>query len=162
MSQERWIRITIAAQRLEVIDGSQVIAGYVVSTSSNGAGEQVNSEQTPRGLHTVRDLIGHGAPLGAVFVGRRFTGEVFSSELRTAHPDRDWVLSRVIWLEGVEDGKNRGGDVDTLARCIYIHGTPDTEPIGRPGSHGCIRMRNADVISLFDMAQLGMHVQIDE
>jgi hypothetical protein len=162
MVQGRWIRITMATQLLELLEGSQVLASYRVSTSAKGAGERLNSEQTPRGTHEVRELIGHGAPLGAVFVGRRFTGEICSPALQARHPDRDWILTRVIWLGGMEDGKNRGGEVDTLSRYIYIHGTPDGEPLGQPGSHGCIRMRNADVIALFDRVEPGMLVQIDE
>ena len=162
MVQERWIRITIATQLLELLEGSQVVASYRVSTSAKGAGERLNSGQTPRGTHEVSELIGHGAPLGAVFVGRRLTGEICSPELQANHPDRDWILTRVIWLGGMEDGKNRGGEVDTLSRYIYIHGTPDGAPVGQPGSHGCIRMRNADVIALFDRVEPGMLVQIDE
>ena len=159
---ERWIRITIATQMLEVLEGSHRVAVYRVSTSARGAGERIDSEQTPRGRHEVRELIGHGAPLGAVFVGRRSTGEICSPELQAAHPGRDWILTRVIWLGGMEDGKNRGGEVDTFSRYIYIHGTPDGEPLGEPRSHGCIRMRNADVMALFDRVVPGMLVQIDQ
>ena len=160
--RERWIRISLATQRLELLEGQRVLATYRVSTSARGAGERFGSERTPRGRHEVRELIGHGAPPGAVFVGREPTGEICSPELEAAHPDRDWILSRVIWLGGVEDGRNRGGDVDTFSRYIYIHGTPDGEPLGEPRSHGCIRMRNADVIALFDLVAPGMLVQIDE
>jgi len=160
--QGRWIRIRIASQVLEVLEGSEVVAAYSVSTSAKGAGEQMGSEQTPRGAHEVSELIGAGAPVGAVFVGRRSTGVVCTPELEAAHPDRDWILSRVIWLGGKEDGKNRGGEVDTLSRYIYIHGTPDAQPVGEPRSHGCIRMRNTDVIALFDTVEIGMLIQIDE
>jgi L,D-transpeptidase YbiS len=160
--QGRWIRIRIASQVLEVVEGSEVVAAYSVSTSAKGAGEQMGSEQTPRGALEVSELIGAGAPVGAVFVGRRSTGGVCTPELEAAHPDRDWILSRVIWLGGKEDGKNRGAEVDTLSRYIYIHGTPDGQPVGEPRSHGCIRMRNTDVIALFDTVEIGMLVQIDE
>jgi L,D-transpeptidase YbiS len=160
--QKRWIRITIGTQVLELLESTQVVAAYRVSTSANGPGEQVDSAQTPRGTHEVKELIGHGAPLGAVFVGRRLTSEICSPELQAAHPNRDWILTRVIWLGGMEDGKNRGGEVDTFSRYIYIHGTPDGEPLGEPHSHGCIRMRNTDVIALFDLVERGMLVQIDE
>jgi lipoprotein-anchoring transpeptidase ErfK/SrfK len=160
--QERWIRITIATQVLELLEGSEVVAAYEVSTSAKGVGERVDSGQTPRGRHEVKELIGQDAPLGAVFVGRHRTGEICTTELQAAHPDRDWILTRVIWLGGMEDGKNRGGEVDTFSRYIYIHGTPDREPVGEPRSHGCIRMRNADVTALFDQIEPGMLVQIDE
>jgi hypothetical protein len=158
----RWLRIDLAAQRLQVLDGDRVAASFAVSTSAKGAGERSGSEQTPRGAHEIRALIGDGAPCGAVFVGRQPTGEICTPELRAAFPDRDWILSRVIWLAGCEDGRNRGGDVDTFERYIYIHGTPDDEPVDEPRSHGCIRMRNPDVIALFAMVEVGTRVRIDE
>ncbi len=160
--QRRWIRIRIATQELELLEGTRVLASYGVSTSARGAGERIGSEQTPRGAHEIAALIGAGAPRGAAFVGRRPTGEICTPELRAARPDRDWILSRVIWLQGTEEGRNRGGDVDTLSRYIYIHGTPESEPIGVPRSHGCIRMRNDDVIALFDLLEPGVLVQIDD
>jgi SAM-dependent methyltransferase len=157
-----WVRIRLRTQRLEVLEGARAIANYPVSTSAKGAGERAGSEQTPRGAHEVRELIGEGAPSGAVFVGRCPTGETCTSELRAANPHRDWILSRVIWLSGLDAGRNAGGEVDTYARYIYIHGTPDDEPIGEPRSHGCIRMRNADVIELFDRLEIGTLVRIEE
>jgi len=160
--RDRWLRIDLAAQQLEVVDGDRIAASFAVSTAERGAGERSGSAQTPRGAHAVRELIGDRAPCGTVFVGRQPTGEICTRELRAAHPDRDWILSRVIWLAGLEDGRNRGGDVDTYDRFIYIHGTPDDEPVGVPRSHGCIRMRNADVIALFAMVEIGTRVQIEE
>ena len=160
--RERWIRIRTATQVLELLDGEQVLATYPVSTAAKGVGELMGSEQTPRGAHEVKELIGEGAPAGAVFVGRLATGEVCTPELQGANPDRDWILSRVIWLGGLEDGRNRGGEVDTYARYIYIHGAPESEPMGEARSHGCIRMRNEDVIALFDAIEAGMLVQIDD
>jgi hypothetical protein len=160
--RSRTIRISLRRQQLEVLEGVRVTACYSVSTSAKGAGEQVGSEQTPRGTHEVRELIGGGAPIGAVFVGRCQTGEICTMELQTASPGRDWILSRVIWLSGLEIGRNAGGEVDTYDRYIYIHGTPDDEPMGEPRSHGCIRMRNEDVIELFEMLEIGTIVQIDE
>ena len=157
-----WIRVSIAAQQLELRDGDACRRVYAVSTAAKGAGERIGSEQTPRGLHEVAALIGDGAPCGAVFVGRQFTGEVCSAPLRVAQPERDWILTRIVWLGGLEDGRNLGGDVDTFSRYIYIHGTPDDEPMGEPHSHGCIRMRNADVIELFDQLEVGTRVQIDD
>jgi lipoprotein-anchoring transpeptidase ErfK/SrfK len=159
---DRTLRISLRRQQLEVLEGARVTACYPVSTSAKGAGERVGSEQTPRGAHEVRELIGEGAPSGAVFVGRRLTGEVCTRELRAASPDRDWILSRVIRLSGLEAGRNAGGEVDTHGRLIYIHGVPDDEPMGEPRSHGCIRMRNDDVIELFEMLEIGTLVQIDE
>jgi len=158
--RERWIRIRLHDQILQLLEGSRVIASYPVSTSSKGSGERAGSEQTPRGRHEVREMIGAGVPKGSVFVGRRPTGEICTPELYAASPRRDWILSRVIWLAGREEGKNLGGDVDTLSRYIYIHGTPDDEPINEPRSHGCIRMRNDDVIALFDLIKPGMPVEI--
>jgi lipoprotein-anchoring transpeptidase ErfK/SrfK len=160
--QRRWIRIRIATQVLELLEGNEVVAGYAVSTAAKGVGERMGSEQTPRGKHEVKEMIGEGAPIGAVFVERQSTGEVCTPELRSAYPDRDWILSRVIWLGGLEDGRNRGGEVDTFARYIYIHGAPEGEPMGEPRSHGCIRMSNDDVIALFDAIEPGLLVQIYE
>lgn len=134
---------------------------YRVSTAAKGAGEQMGSNCTPRGLHYVRARIGGDAPSGAVFVGRRPTGEVHSPALASRYPERDWILSRILWLCGLEPGRNRGGMVDSMRRFIYIHGTPDTEPMGIPCSHGCIRMRNADVMQLFEFLPAGTRVQID-
>jgi hypothetical protein len=158
----RTLRISLRRQELEVREGGRVTARYPVSTAANGAGERAGSEQTPRGAHEVKELIGAGAPCGAVFAERLPTGELCTSELRAAHPGRDWILSRVIWLSGLEPGRNQGGDVDTHGRFIYIHGTPDDEPMGEPRSHGCIRMRNPDVIELFALLEPGTPVQIDE
>ena len=149
-------------QQLSVLEGARVAAVYPVSTSAKGAGERSGSEQTPRGAHEVRDLIGAGAPCGAVFASRRPTGDICTPELRAASLDRDWILSRVIWLSGLEDGKNRGGEIDSYDRYIYIHGTPEHEPVGEPRSHGCIRMRNEDVIELFELLEIGTLVRIDE
>src|SRR5690606_7361302 len=131
-----------------------------VSTAANGAGEREGSGCTPRGRHVVRARIGAGAPPGAVFRGRRPTGEVWSPELAAQHPERDWILSRILWLSGCEPGFNRLGEVDTMRRYIYIHGTPNDQPMGVPLSHGCVRMRNADVIELFERVPVGTEVLI--
>ncbi len=141
-------------------DGSQ--EGFPVSTARNGPGERAGSEQTPRGWHVVRARIGAGQPPGAVFVGRRPTGEIWSPALAARHPGRDWILTRILWLSGLEPGRNRLGEVDTMRRFIYIHGCPDPEPLGIPGSHGCIRMRNHDVIRVFDAVPAGTRVWIHE
>jgi hypothetical protein len=157
----RWLRVDLAAQTLEVFEGDDRRNVYLVSTALKGAGERIGSEQTPRGTHEVKALIGAGSVSGAVFIGRQPTGEVYSASQWSAQPGRDWILSRIVWLSGLEQGRNLGGEVDTCARFIYIHGTPDEEPMGEPRSHGCIRMRNAALIELFDLLEEGTRVQID-
>ena len=124
---------------------------WVVSTSSKGAGEKNGSFCTPRGTHIVRAKIGAGQPLGSVFVRRRPTGEVWTPELHERYPGRDWILTRILWLSGCEPGKNRLGDVDTMRRYIYIHGSHDLAEMGKPGSIGCVRMRNKDIVELYDL-----------
>ena len=152
--------ISIDRQQLDLFDSGRLLLSYPVSTALNGPGEQEGSGCTPRGRHFVRAKIGAGLPLNAVFRGRRFTGEIYSPQLAQAHPGRDWILSRILWLCGREPGVNRLGSVDTMRRYIYIHGTPDTEPMGVPLSHGCIRMRNNDVQDLFARVTVGVAVDI--
>ncbi len=159
---ERWLRINLTEQRLDLVEGAAVVQTYRVSTSKHGAGEELGSFKTPRGRHVVRAKIGAGLPFGAVFVGRRPTGETYAEALARAEPDRDWVLSRILWLSGTEIGKNRLGQVDSMRRYIYIHGTPDSEPLGEPRSIGCVRMSNTDVIELFDRVDVGTPVEILE
>jgi L,D-transpeptidase YbiS len=157
------IEISIADQQLRLLDAQgSIIARYAVSTALNGPGETRNSCCTPRGQHIVRAKIGAGAPSGSVFIGRRATGEVWTPELARQHPERDWILTRILWLSGVEPGFNRLADVDSMQRYIYIHGTPDDQPMGVAHSHGCIRMRNQDVIALFDAVPVGIPVNIIE
>ena len=156
------IEITLSAQRLTLFRDGRRVREYSVSTALNGAGEKQGSECTPRGWHRIRALIGAGCPAGSVFVGRRPSGEIYSEALAQQYPQRDWILSRILWLCGNEPGVNRFGDVDSMRRYIYIHGTPDSEPMGKPASHGCIRMRNADVIDLFERVRLGERVLIRE
>ena len=160
--RDRWIRIDLARQRLDFCDGVDVERSYAISTGARGAGERMGSEQTPRGAHEIKELIGGDAAIGSVFIGRRPTGEICTTELCEQNPQRDWILTRIIRLSGLEEGRNLGGEVDTFARYIYIHGTPDSEPMGRPLSHGCIRMRNQDVVELFELVRVGMSVQIEE
>jgi L,D-transpeptidase YbiS len=156
------LQVSIGRQELLLIDGGRVLQRYPVSTAQAGAGEREGSGCTPRGRHRVRIRIGAGCPENTVFVGRRPTGERYSPGLARQHPGRDWILTRILWLTGCESGRNRGGSVDTLRRYIYIHGCPDEEPMGRPLSHGCIRMRNRDLIELFDRVEQGMPVEIVE
>lgn len=154
------IEVSIAEQTLTLFAGDEQRANYSVSTALNGAGEQQNSGCTPRGEHVIRAKIGADCPPQTVFVGRRTTGEIYTPALAAAHPQRDWILSRILWLSGTESGKNRSGHVDSMRRYIYIHGTPDSEPMGVPKSHGCVRMRNQDVIDLFERIQVGSAVLI--
>lgn len=163
--QRRWphrrIHIDLATQRLLLRDGDEVLMDCRISSARNGPGECRGSECTPRGAHVIRAKIGAGQPANAVFVGRRPTGEVYSSELAARFPGRDWILTRILWLSGLEPGRNRLGDVDTMRRYIYIHGTPDSVPMGEPGSRGCIRMRNTELLSLFDRVEAGTPVDIE-
>jgi len=154
------IEISIPEQRLRLQTGDGSAREYPVSTGANGAGEVRDSLCTPRGRHVISDKIGAGCEAGTVFVGRRPTGEMYHPALREQHPDRDWILTRIMRLAGTEDGVNRGGDVDTHDRYIYIHGAPDDAPMGEAGSHGCIRMRNADVMELFELVETGTPVNI--
>lgn len=155
------IEISLADQTLTlwVNDRAQPFV-YPVSTALNGAGERNGSGCTPRGKHTIRAMIGGGQPLNTVFVGRRPTGEILTPDLAARYPDRDWILTRILWLSGCEPGRNRLGQVDSFRRFIYIHGTPDSEPMGVPKSHGCVRMRNDQVVQLFGQVLPGTPVTI--
>lgn len=156
------ILVDLDRQRLTLLRHDRTLHEYPVSTAVNGPGEAFGSGCTPRGRHAIRIKIGRDQPLNAVFVGRRPTGEIYSAGLAGKHPDRDWILTRILWLTGREPGSNRGGNKDTLRRYIYIHGTPDSEPMGEPRSHGCIRMRNEDLVELFDLVDAGTLVDIRE
>ena len=161
VASDTLIRIDLDRQCLELHVRGRPDTIYPVSTAANGPGEQEGSECTPRGMHVVRARIGAGAAPGTVFVGRRPTGERYTPELGAAYPGRDWILTRILWLSGTEPGRNRLGRVDTMRRYIYIHGCPDDVDITSPGSHGCIRMRNDDVIALFDRVEAGTRVMIE-
>ena len=157
------IEISIQHQTLTLFDNfGGVNAKYSVSTAANGVGCEKDSGCTPLGVHIIRAKIGAGAAPNLVFVGRRTTGEICTPELMAEFPNRDWILTRILWLSGTEIGKNRLGNVDTMQRYIYIHGAPDSAEMGKIGSHGCIRMRNADVIALFDAVPVGTTVVISE
>jgi lipoprotein-anchoring transpeptidase ErfK/SrfK len=159
-NDRRRILVDIPSQTLRLVEDGAVRFRAAVSTGRKGPGELQDSGCTPRGLHRVRIRIGAGCPVGTVFVGRRPTGEVFGPQLAARFPGRDWILTRILWLTGMEPGCNRGGRVDTLRRFIYIHGCPDAEPMGVPCSHGCIRMRNGALIELFELAPAGTLVEI--
>ena len=157
------IRISVARQLLTLFDDAgQVLREYRVSTGKAGVGEVFGSFQTPRGRHLIRAKIGAGAAENTIFVRRRPTGEIWSAAFGQEHPGRDWILTRILWLSGCEPGRNRLGSVDTMRRYIYIHGAPDQVEMGSPGSHGCIRMRNADIVELFDLIPAYTAVEITE
>lgn len=155
-----YIQIDIANQLLYL--SGLVQRTYQISTALNGVGEQEGSGCTPRGQHVISDKIGQNQSLNSVFVGRVPTGEIYNSDLAQQYPQRDWILSRILWLYGIEPQFNQGTGCDSHSRYIYIHGTPDTEPMGVAKSHGCIRMRNDDVLELFDLVQVGTRVDIFE
>ena len=157
------IEISIQQQLLTLFDNfGGVKAKYSVSTAANGVGCEKNSGCTPLGSHIIRAKIGAGALANTVFVGRRLTGEICTPELMAQFPNRDWILTRILWLSGREIGKNRLGNVDTMQRYIYIHGSPDSTQMGEIGSHGCVRMRNNDIIELFELVEAGTPVLIAE
>jgi L,D-transpeptidase YbiS len=154
------IEIDLPKQQLVLRDGTKVLRTYLISTARKGAGEKNGSFCTPRGQHIVRAKIGAGQPAGTVFVRRRPTGEVWTPEMDVKYPGRDWILTRILWLSGREPGKNRLGDVDTMRRYIYIHGSPDRAEMGIPGSIGCVRMHNKDIVELFDLVPPYTEVEI--
>ncbi len=156
----KYIQVSIAKQRLSLMDGEAEIVSYSVSTAKNGSGQKMGSGCTPTGWHRIRAKIGEGLPLNSVLIGRRPSGEIYTPQLAQQFPERDWILTRILWLGGCEPGINRYGEVDTAWRYIYIHGCPDSCPMGVPESHGCIRMRNDAVIDLFNRVKTGMVVLI--
>jgi len=158
-----WVlKVSCAEQQLNVFSDNKLITRYAIATAAKGVGEQRNSEQTPRGSHIIRAKIGAHCKPNTVFVGRRPTGEYYTPSLKLQFPTRDWILTRILWLSGLEVGKNRLGLCDTMRRYIYIHGTPDDVVLGVPSSHGCIRMHNNDIIHLFDLVPVGTTVFISE
>ena len=155
--------ISIARQALELYAGSgELLKTYAVSTAKAGVGEEPGSYKTPRGCHLIRAKIGAGCAPNTIFVRRRPTGELWTPELAEQHPKRDWILTRILWLSGCEPGRNRLGQCDTMRRYIYLHGSPDSAEMGQPGSHGCIRMRNADIVELFEWVPVYTEVEISE
>ncbi len=156
------IEISIAAQRLRLRERNRITMDVAVSTAKNGAGEINGSECTPRGAHVIRAKIGAECTPDTVFVSRRPSGEIYTPALRQKFPQRDWILTRILWLSGLEIEKNRLGKVDTMRRYIYIHGCPDDDMMGVPSSHGCVKMRNSEMIELFDRVAVGTRVIISE
>jgi lipoprotein-anchoring transpeptidase ErfK/SrfK len=155
------IEITISSQLLDIVDNNQeIIKSYQISSAKNGVGQERGSFCTPLGKHIVRAKIGENQPVNTVFIGRRPTGEIYSPSLGKKYQGRDWILTRILWLSGCEPGFNRLGTVDTMRRYVYIHGSPDSIDIGRPGSIGCIRMLNTDLLELFELIDVGTEVSI--
>ena len=155
--------VSVARQSMLLVDEAGVlIKEYPISTAKAGVGEISGSYQTPRGRHIIRAKIGAGQPENTVFVRRRPTGELWTPELAEQHPGRDWILTRILWLSGCEPGFNRLGERDTMRRYVYIHGSPENAEMGKPGSHGCIRMRNADIVDLFEQIPCYSEVLISE
>jgi L,D-transpeptidase YbiS len=148
-------------QQLYVFKDQQVLRTYKISTAKNGLGEQKNSYMTPRGKHIIRAKIGANLPINAIFKERRFYGDIYTAKMNEENPHRDWILTRILWLSGLEPGFNRLGNVDTMQRYIYIHGSPDERPMGQPTSRGCVRMRNEDIIEFFDLVSHGTRVNIE-
>jgi len=155
-----FILVNVREEKLTFFRDQRIVCEYPVSTAKLGVGEEMGSNKTPRGWHYVRCKIGENCPQNTVFVRRRPTGEIYSPELALAFPNRSWILTRILWLCGLEKGKNRFGSCDSMRRYIYIHGAPDTYPIGKPHSKGCINMHNKDIIALFDAVPLGTPVLI--
>lgn len=160
MNSFNFLYISSSLQRLFFCCGDRVLKKYRIATSRYGLGEEAGSYQTPRGWHTIRAMIGANCPINTVFVGRRPTGEIYSEQLARQYPERDWILTRILWLSGLEVGKNRLSGVDTMRRYIYIHGTPDAVTLGEPSSHGCIRVHNADLLDLYEQVRVGDRVFI--
>lgn len=157
------IEIKIKLQYLDVMDNNQVkIKSYRISSAINGVGQKRGSFCTPLGKHIIRAKIGSGQPINTVFLKRRPTGEIYTPDLGASYPGRDWILTRILWLSGCELGFNRLGLVDTMRRYIYIHGSPDCINMGKPGSIGCIRMFNTDLLELFDLVDVGTEVSIKQ
>ena len=154
------INIFIQNQTLEHIGKNGLSTIFSISSSGRGLGQIKGSYCTPLGEHIVRAKIGTGVPKYGIFKARRWTGDVWNKDKH--YDSNDLILSRILWLSGTQLGFNRLGNVDTMQRFIYIHGTHEEEKIGQPASHGCIRMLNDDVISLFQLVSIGERVLINE
>ena len=161
MEKINLIKIISREQKLLSYADGQLVKSYLIATSKFGFGEERDSYKTPRGWHEIKEKIGENCLANTVFVGRKPTSEIYSSKLKLQFPGRDWILTRILWLSGLEEGKNLSGNVDSMQRYIYIHGTPDDVILGAPSSHGCIRMRNYDVIELFAQTSIGTKVLIE-
>lgn len=157
------IKINLTEQQLNLLDDAgKVLQQYPVSTSKYGSGNQNGSEQTPLGLHRIKDKLGGAMPVNEVFIGRVPHGNLDECKERGVDLPDDVIMSRILWLEGMEPGRNQGGYVDTYQRYIYIHGTNHEDSVGTPSSIGCIRMCNNDIVDLFRLVEKGSEVLIEE
>ncbi|MCW9014040.1 MAG: L,D-transpeptidase [Gammaproteobacteria bacterium] len=160
MTRQVKLQIDVACQQMTVLDDQgNILKQYPVSTSRYGTGSEHGSFKTPLGQHCIKEKIGDGEPVNQVFVGRQAIGVL--GELDAENLPEDIITSRILRLEGQDKGVNQGGTVDSYQRYIYIHGTDEENKIGTPASHGCIRMRNKDVIELFDLVEPGCPVIIE-
>lgn len=161
MKKNKLIFISVQQQTMNCFEEEQLLFTYLISTGKNGVGEMINSERTPRGWHKIHSIIGLENDTNSVFIARKWSGEIYSETLAQQEPGRDWILTRILQLDGMEPGRNKGGNVDSLSRYIYIHGTPDSTKLGVPGSRGCIRMRNNEIIHLANWASTSTLVHIE-
>jgi lipoprotein-anchoring transpeptidase ErfK/SrfK len=160
ITNNKIIVVSVIKQQMSYFEQDNLMGVYPISSGKNGVGELIHSECTPRGWHKIYSVIGLDYPINCVFVARKWTSEIYTEQLATQNPDRDWIITRLLQLEGLEQGRNSGGGVDSLKRCIYIHGTPDSTKLDKPNSHGCIRMKNNDIIELALWATLDTLVYI--
>ena len=151
-----FIYVDINKQQLFLLENRVTIKKYNISTSTRGVGNKSNSLQTPEGLHKIKSKYGQGVPIGGILDHRKFNGEIASINLDTTSTAIDIICTRVIRIIGLEDGVNKGGEVDTYLRKIYLHGTNEEGLIGKESSHGCIRMKNQDIVDLFDRVKKDM------
>lgn len=154
------VLVNIAQQQLLVVSNNNILKTYTVSTAKAGTGAEKNSNKTPLGIHRIKNKIGHNAPLGTIFFARKASGQIAKIYTDTTDTPKDYVTTRILWLDGLEPDKNKGGNIDSYERYIYIHGTHEEGLLGKPMSMGCIRMKNADVIALFNMVKEGTLVAI--
>ena len=154
------IFVSIKNQKLYHIKNNRVINNYSVSSSKYGTGNKNGSNKTPLGLHKIKEKHGEGVPINGKMVGRIFYNQIANIYKDTTESKTDDITSRILWLEGIEKGKNKGEGIDSYSRYIYIHGTSEEGKLGTPASHGCIRMKNKDVIDLYNKVEVGTLVLI--
>lgn len=159
---DTYLYVSIKKQKLYHIVNNRIVHSYSIGGAKRGIGNKFGSLQTPIGLHTIANKYGYETPIGGLFVERRFTGKICEIHDEKFCMGKDDVTTRILWLQGEEPGLNKGGDIDSYNRNIYIHGTPEEGLIGTPSSKGCVRMKNSEVKDLFEYAYIGMKVLILE
>ena len=162
ISNQKYVYISIKYQQLFLIENDSTTKHFPISTATNGMGTKTNSYKTPYGLHTIKNKIGDNVPYAGIFESRVYYGNKATILTDNQNSNKDYVTTRILWLQGEDYGINKGGKVDSYNRYIYIHGTPEEGLIGQPASHGCIRMKNKDVIELFKLLDLGTPIYILE